>query len=80
VKRIIETVLAVALLAGVAFAAQMFTSRVPARTSASDVTSLAATLKTDGLRLPEPISIVLSSLILLGGTTMLRRHRMNRGA
>jgi hypothetical protein len=81
VKRAIGTVLAIALLAGMAFAAQMMTRRAPAQTGTADSGAVSAILSTGGLHhLPEPISIVLSSLILLGGTTVLRRARMNRGA
>jgi hypothetical protein len=73
VKRIIGMFLVIAVLAGVAFTAQVWSDR----TQPGPLANLPGTgaLQMVGFVLSEPASIVLSSLILLGSTTMLRRRR-----
>jgi hypothetical protein len=84
VRRAFGFILAVVLLVGAAFTAEAWGSRTPAgKASAAPLGHFSAfvtNLQMNGLPLPEPATIVLSSLVLLGSTTLLRRHRSNRRA
>ena len=78
-KRSLVAVLGVVLLAGAAFTAEVWSVRTPdQKSSPSALATLVANVQVNGL--PEPASIVFSSLILLGGTTVWRRRRTNRRA
>jgi ABC-type Mn2+/Zn2+ transport system permease subunit len=84
-KRVMGVLLAIAVLAGVAFTAQLWSARppgenVPASTG-NPLGSFIGAVQMSGFPLPdETVSIVLSSLVLLGSTTLLRRHLTNRQA
>jgi len=76
-KRFIAALLPVVLLTAVA----LITQALPLASAASSATIGSATvphLQLDGSSIPEPMSIVLSSLALFGWTTFLRRNRVNR--
>ena len=83
-KRIVGLFLAIALLTGGAFTAQLLSGQAPGSnaqaSSPNPIAALISTVQMNGLPLPEPVSIVLSSLVLLGSTTLLRHYRMNRRA
>lgn len=84
VKRLIGILLTIALLTGVPFTTELFGGRVPVAQApagaANYIAAWIANIQMNGFPLPEPVSIMLLSLILLGGTTLLRRHRTNRRA
>jgi len=78
-KRLITAFIALALLTGVALTTQ--TLILASSTHSSSVPmSASTTVQLNGFPIPEPVSIVLSSLALLGWTTFLRRNRLNRRA
>ena len=70
-KRLIVVVLAIGLLTGIALSAQKFVNHAFASTTQITSTVGAAPLPS----IPEPVTIVLSSLVLLGSTTLLLRRR-----
>jgi hypothetical protein len=76
-KRLIAAWLAIGLLAGIAISAQRLFNRAPA--PAAQINATALTGASNGsdpfASIPEQLSIVLSSLVLLGSTTLLRRRR-----
>lgn len=81
-KRIVGLLMAIALLTGAAFTAQRLTSQAPGSNPGASVSNPVAAfidfVQPDGFS--EPVSIMLSSLVLLGSTTLLRRYRMSRRA
>jgi hypothetical protein len=80
-KRLFVAILGVALLTGVAFTAELWNVRTPdQKGSPSALTAFVTNMQMEGFPLPEPASIIVSSLVLLGGTTVWRRRRTNRRA
>jgi hypothetical protein len=74
VKRIAGVILAIAVLAGGAFTAQLW--MVPGGSSPGFL----AALQMDEFTISEPAGIMLASAALFGFTTLLRRHRDSRQA
>ncbi len=73
--------LVVLMLTGVTFTAEAWSARAPYQgSSPSALAAWIANVQMNGLPLPEPASIILSSLVLLGGATAWRRRRTNRRA
>ncbi len=69
------------MLTGVAFTAEAWSARTPdQRSSPSAFAAWIANVQMNGFPLPEPASIILSSLVLLGASTAWRRRRTNRRA
>lgn len=83
-KRIFGILVAVALLTGVAFTTQLLGNMAPPAKApagaAGYIAAWIADIQMNGLPLPEPVSIMLSSILLLGSTTLLRRRRTSRRA
>ena len=84
-KRVIVFLLAVVLLAGAAFTMQTLstglrpTNLKPTAAARLPVANSAVPRAQTALDpIPEPVSIILSSLALFGCTTLLRRHRLDR--
>ena len=71
-KRIAGVVLTIMLLAGTAFTAQIWIDRPQSGATEHSTVQIA------NFPFSEPVSIVLSSIVLLGSTTMLRRRRTHR--
>lgn len=78
-KRLFVAILGVALLTGVAFTAELWNVGTPGQKgSPNALTAFITNMQVDGF--PEPASIIVSSLVLLGGTTLWRRRRTNHRA
>lgn len=85
VKRGLGWLLAIAFLIGIVSFTQVSSNRILAASPQNGpavrigVSNTSAPhVQIDGFPIPEPVSIVLSSFLLLGATTLLRRSRVNR--
>lgn len=79
-RRLITALLPLVLLTGVALTTQtlILASGEHIPSAATGTSATIPHLQLNGSSIPEPVSIVLSSLALLGWTTFLRRNRLNR--
>jgi hypothetical protein len=79
-KRFITALLPLVLLTVVALTSQtlILASGTHAPSAVTGASATIPHLQLNGSSIPEPVSIMLSSLALLGWTTFLRRNRLNR--
>jgi len=77
-KRLITGLLPLFVVAGTALAVLPLTLAFTTAPDALGAPATARALQLNGYPVPEPVTIVLSSIALLGWTTTLRRRRMNR--
>ena len=79
-KRVFVALLIIALVTGIALPAvlrnRVFTASMQNGAAGNSLPHLQMNV----ISIPEPASIVLSSLVLLGSITLLRRHRLTRRA
>lgn len=77
-KRTLILLLVLALFTGIALTAQVLSNRALAAGKIDASSSGWSYLQMNVIAIPEPVSIVLSSMVLLGSITLLRRHRLAR--
>jgi hypothetical protein len=77
-KRTLILLLILALFTGIALTAQVLSSRALAAGKIGASGSGWSYVQMNVIAIPEPAAIVLSSIVLLGSITLLRRHRLTR--